>query len=138
MGILYNDEESTHDEENSIASGLPVEKAAPIFVIRQGKPRRTRRSKPMLPLYLSFSDFGTDVDIARLLSLSQPQTPTIQHRVAPQSLPLPSALESGSQSHSFLPQLDIADWTFIETAHTLPQISPASEPETWILLGDDS
>jgi len=149
MGILYNDEDGAHGGENLVAHGLPLEQAAPAFVIRQGKPRRTHRMKwSSLPLYLSLSDFSADADISRLLSLSPSHShmPTIQHRrvslapittdIPPQSLP-PSAL---SPLISPLPALDCnsGDWTFIETAQTPGSSTPCSEPETWILLGDDS
>jgi len=149
MGILYdNDEDGAHEGENSVARGLPLEHAAPPFVIRQGKPRRTRRSKwSYLRLYLSFSDFSTHADIARLLSLpSNSHTPTIQHRwvsltpittdILPQSLP-PSALSPVIPSS---PALDCnsGDWTVINATQTPESSTPCSEPETWILLGDDS
>ena len=82
MGILYVGEDIAVDSEpNTIVCGVPVESSAPMFSIRQGKPRRSRRSTwRSLPLYLSFSDLSNDADIARLLSFSAPPTPTIQHR----------------------------------------------------------
>lgn len=83
MGILYGGEDLALDSEsNTIVCEVPVESSAPMFSIRQGKPRRSRRSSHWrsLPLYLSFSDLSNDADIARLLSPSTPHTPTIQHR----------------------------------------------------------
>ncbi|PMD58206.1 uncharacterized protein K444DRAFT_439546 [Hyaloscypha bicolor E] len=82
MGILYVGEDIAVDSEsNTIVCGVPVESSGPMFSIRQGKPRRSRRSTwRSLPLYLSFSDLSNDADIARLLSFSTPPTPTIQHR----------------------------------------------------------
>jgi hypothetical protein len=143
LGVIYNEMDNAQDEFNFVARDLPSEHVGPMFVIRQGKPRRARRSKlQSLPLYLSFSDFSTDADIVRLLSSSHPQTP-IQHRtttlstdIIPQSLPSPLALDF---LHFIDPYSDAGDWTFIDTTRHTPQVTtPSSEPETWILLGDDS
>jgi hypothetical protein len=131
---------------------------------RRSRRRSTWRS---LPLYLSLSNLRDDIDIARLLSppLSH-NPPTIQHReisipsspiVAPittveipLSLPTTSALGSPASAHGSQHLLDNTltipshslengDWTFITTAHHTPNTqSPSSEPETWILLSDDS
>jgi len=138
MGILY-------DEDNTVACELPSEQAPPIYIIRHRKPRRSRRrSLRSLPLYLSFSSLGDDADIARLLSPSISNTPTpmtIQHRELP-STPItntPLSLPDVNGSLSF-PDTTLDGWEFITTPqhHTDPQPSPASEPETWILLSDDS
>lgn len=117
MGILYDNEGIAHDsEQNTIVSGVPVEQSAPLFSIRYGKPRRSRRRSTWrsLPLYLSFSDLSNDADIARFLSPSIPHTTTIQHHdltiptpitndidtCIPQSLPpTPAFPGSGSSFH---------------------------------------
>jgi hypothetical protein len=164
MGILYGGEDLAYDSNsNTIVCGVLADSTGPMFSIRQGKPRRSRRSSHWrsLPLYLSFSELGNDADIARLLSPSTPHTPTIQHRDLstfqtllntdidiPQSLP-PTPAFSGSllsdlfdntpisiaQHDSLLPT---GDWTFITTPHNTPDsLTPLSEPEeTWILIDD--
>jgi hypothetical protein len=166
MGILYGGEDLAFDSEsNTIVCGAPIESSVPMFSIRQGKSRRSRRSSSWrsLPHYLSFSDLSNDADIIQLLSTSTSHKPTIQHRDitnqtltntdiddnTPQSLPPTSAL-SGSLlsnlidnlvdktplSHSILPQ-HTGDWTFITTPHNTPgSLTPLSEPETWILIDD--
>lgn len=158
MGILYDSE----DKDNCTASKIPsIEQAPPTsFVWRHRKPRRSRRLRA-LPLHLSLSTISTDAAIARLLSASPATTPTptIQHRevlpgTTPQSLPSRSpspspALESPlldtqhTHTHSLHHQTATAldDWELITT--TPPQShdevsTPSSEPETWILLSDDS
>lgn len=86
MGILYGGGEEVAYDSNlkAIVCGVSVDHSSPMFSIRHGKPRRSRRSSSWrsLPLYLSFSDLSDDADIARFLSLSSsnPHTPTIQHR----------------------------------------------------------
>jgi hypothetical protein len=155
MGILYGGDDLAYDSElNTIVCGVPVNNSAPMFSIRQGKPRRSRRGSSWrsLPLYLSFSELSNDADIVRLLSPSTiPHTPTIQHRDLsivqtlintdidiPQSLP-PIPAFSGSNlvdntpisislSDSILPT---RDWTFITTPNNTPgTVTPNSEPET--------
>ncbi len=165
MGILYGDEDLAFDSElNTIVCGVLANSTAPMFSIRQGRPRHSRRSPHWrsLPLYLSFSELGNDADIARLLSPSTPHTPTIQRRDLstiqtllntnidddiPQSLPptpaFPGSLLSDlvdnapfsiSQHDSLLPT---GDWTFITTSHNTPgSLTPLSELETWILIDD--
>jgi hypothetical protein len=165
MGILYGGEDLAYDSEsNTIVCGVLANNTAPMFSIRHGKPRRSRRSSHWrsLPLYLSFSELGNDADIARLLSPSTPHTPTIQHHDLstiqtllntdidnniPQSLP-PTPAFSGSllsnpvdntpisiAHHDSL--LPTGDWTFITTPHNTPgTLTPLSEPETWILIDD--
>ncbi|KAH9222735.1 hypothetical protein DL95DRAFT_518293 [Leptodontidium sp. 2 PMI_412] len=152
LGILYNDNEDlTQDSEsNTIACDVPVEQSVPMFVLRQGKPRRSRRRSTWrsLPLYLPLSSLSDDADIARLLSLSP--APTIQHRLTtptpmdtPLSLP-PLALESPQHDNTISissPRhtLDFysGDWTFVHTPHHAdPSPTPSSEPETWILIDD--
>jgi hypothetical protein len=62
----------------------------------------------------------------------------------PQSLPPTSAsLESITESPEFFDPLSspsTGDWTFVHHAaqHTAASSAPPTEPETWILLGDDS
>ena len=164
MGILYDNEDTAHDSEpNTIVSDVPVEQSVPMFSIRYGKPRRSRRRSTWrsLPLYLSFSDLSNDTGIARFLSPSIPHSPTIQHHdltilqhitndidtCIPQSLP-PTPAFSGSllsnpvdntpisiaQHGSLLPT---GDWIFITTPPNTPgSLTPLSEPETWILIDD--
>lgn len=167
MGILYEDENIAHDSEsNTVVCDVPVEQSVPMFIVRHGKPRRSRRRSTWrsLPLYLSFSDLTSDAEIARLLSPSNSHTPTIQHRdltigipthintdidtIIPQSLP-PTPAFSGSMHglnpidntpvsplNSILAQ-HTGDWTFITATHNTPGTStPLSEPETWILIDD--
>lgn len=166
LGILYNDNEDlaqNSSDANTIACDVPIEPSVPMFIFRQGKPRRSRRRSNWrsLPLYLSLSSLSDDADIARLLSPSP--FPTIQHRLStptpshfqtdiPQSLP-PPALEfphhndnDNDDTISIPPPsqhtiLDFncipGDWTFIHTQHpTNPSPTPSSEPETWILIDD--
>lgn len=119
MGLLYNDDEDIASDSlsNSVSCDVPVQQSIPLFVIRHGKPKRSRRRsrstwRSSLPLYLSFSELGDDADIARLLfqSTTTTHTPTIQHQTVvplvplnnhidiPQSLPTPSALAFRSNS----------------------------------------
>jgi hypothetical protein len=165
MGILYGGEEVAYDSEsNTIVCGVLASSTAPMFSIRQGKPRRSRRSSywRSLPLHLSFSELGNDADIARLLSPSTPHTPMIQHRDRrtiqtplntnidndiPQSLP-PTTAFSGSLLSNLVDNTPISiaqhgsllptgDWIFITTPPNTPgSLTPLSEPETWILIDD--
>ncbi|KAL2074756.1 hypothetical protein VTL71DRAFT_8535 [Oculimacula yallundae] len=151
LGILYNDNDdlAQDTESNTIACDVPIQQSVPMFIFRQGKPRRSRRRSNWrsIPLYLSLSSLSDDADIARLLTL--PPTPTIQHRLIstpmdiPQSLP-PLALEfpnhdntiSMSSPHQFH-DFNSGDWTFIHTPdHADLSTTPFSEPETWILIDD--
>lgn len=161
MGILYSDE--TEDivpdsESNTIVCDVPVERPVPMFIIRQGKARRSRHRSAWrsLPLYLSFSDLSDDADIARLISPSISHTPTIQHldpiasthlvtdMHIPQSLPPASAFASAHLQLDLVDNTPISlrhqhagDWTFINTPRTMPgTCTPVSEPETWILIDD--
>ena len=164
LGILYNDNEDfaqNSPDSNTISCDVPIEPSVPMFIFRQGKPRRSRRRSNWrsLPLYLSLSSLSDDADIARLLSLSP--FPTIQHRLSTpthfdtdilQSLP-PPALEFPHHNDNdkddtiSIPPLsqqnildfnsNSGDWTFIHTPHpTNPSPTPSSEPETWILIDD--
>lgn len=113
MGILYIDEDDDvlQDEDaNPVSCDVPVEQSFPMFVLRQGKPRRSRRQatwRSLPPLYLSFSNLSDDFDVKRWLSPSHTPISTIQHRDSiitpssrveegflPQSLPSPPAFES--------------------------------------------
>ena len=119
--------------------------------------RRQRSSCRSLSLDLSLSDLSNDFDIARLISSTIRNTPTIQHQSPipsttasvididsdiPQSLPpntpalSSSPIElhgSGNSPNDFnAPQGE--DWTFI--THTQIHDSTPSEPETWILCDD--
>ena len=153
-GILYDDSKTAEPS---------AMEPPPLYILRQVKPRRSRRRPTWqsIPLYLSLSNLRDDNDIARLLS---PQSTTnIQHRPShvlvketPLSLPTSSAsaLSSssslsahGSSDLNFLEttslpshSLEPEDWTFITTQQNTTSdslSSPASEPETWILLSDD-
>jgi len=153
MGILYH-EDNLQEESNSVACEIP---STPMYFLRPRKAsqRAHRSTWRSLPLYLSLSDLSHDADIARLPSPSIPHTPTIQHHEIspsttitdlPQSLPPNTALEFTHGSTHFLDKtshpfdiLNSGDWTFIDTAPHNPLVStPSSEPETWILLSDDS
>jgi hypothetical protein len=143
MGILYSDGDA--------AGALTAkEQPAPAFVIRPGKPRSFRRSTWVkVSLDTPFYDLINDDAIAPTYQ------PPIQHRAnptsinndlttIPQSLPATSApLESITESPEFLdplPSPSTGDWTFVHHAaqHTAASSASPSEPETWILLGDDS
>ncbi|XMA08588.1 hypothetical protein WAI453_001379 [Rhynchosporium graminicola] len=151
LGILYNDNEDLPQdfESSTIACDVPFQQSVPMFTLRQGKPRRSRRLSTWRssPLHLSLSSLGDDADITRLLSFSP--IPMIQLRCTflsidtPQSLP-PLALEcpnhdntaSVSSPHRIL-GFNSGDWTFIHTPyHADLSSSPSSEPETWILIDD--
>lgn len=156
LGILYNDSDDLvqDSESNTIACDVSVESPIPTFIIRQGKPRRSRRrlNWHSPPLYLSLSSLSDNADIARF-STRSPLIPTIQHptntpsqaKNPRQSLP-PSAFETSHHlditvSISSRPHIldlnSIEDWTFITTAHHAKQSpTPSSEPETWILIDD--
>lgn len=160
MGILYGDEDNVHDlESNTIVCDIPVEPSPPLFSIRQGRTRRSRRRSNWhsLSLYLSLSDLSNDADIARLLSPSISHTPTIQHHglttqthhleidtSIPQSLPPTPAFSGFSQDLHLvdntlisISQNNTGDWTFISAPHNTPETAtPLSEPETWIMIDD--
>jgi len=160
LGILYNtDEDIVLDSEpNTVLCDVPVEASIPTFILRHGKPRRSRQRSHSynLPLYLSFSGLSEDIDIVRLLSPSIPHKRTIQHRHisfsepivtnTPQSLPTLSALGSVSGSTSIhnsaiisTPSISFdqnaGDWEVVNTPKSLNP-TPISEPETWILIDD--
>jgi len=158
MGILWDDYDNKLDESTAAYLGGPKEQSAPMFAIRPSRQSRcSRRSKwRSLPLYLPSSGLSHDADIARLTSPIS-HNPAIQHREIstnvsnttdiPQSLPPPSALSSSSRSTHLLNNtnsipinLDLTpgDWTFINTPSSPNSTTPLSEPETWILLSDDS
>ena len=157
LGILYDDE----DEDAEGAS--VIEEPPPAFVIRPGRPRRSRRAAwEMVPLDAPFHDLKNDAAIASAAPhpLSFDQLP-IQHRASTnsihaatsptlrQSLPPMATTISALES---IPELrdspSAGDWTLVHAAdasqqqqqkqHALASSTPASEPETWILLGDDS
>ena len=165
MGILYDNNEedvALDSESNAILCNVPVEveHSVPMFSIRYGKPRRSRRSTwRSLPLYLSFTDLSQDTDIARLLSQTPSYIPPIPHRSTqpntnidiPQSLPpipafsdlhlIDNTLTTAFPiSHSISNSIPIlqhpVDWTFIAAPHNTTSLTPTSEPETWILIDD--
>jgi hypothetical protein len=149
MGILYDDAVAAEDEPDTVTC---EDSARPMFVFRPGRPRRSRKPKlkRLSSFYLPRFDFETDSDIAHALSVSIPHL-TIQHRDLatpiiddiPQSLPTDHAHLMDNTHLISTPGLTsphnevTGDWTFIHTAHG-PSDSPASEPETWIILSDDS
>jgi hypothetical protein len=113
MGILYNNDDIAQDSQpNLVLCDVPVQQTVPMFIIRHGKPKRSRRRSTWraLPLSLSFSGLSEDADIARLSSPSTTSPiPTIQHRTKiplmpllnidiPQSLPGPPSPALGSGS----------------------------------------
>ncbi|RDL40447.1 uncharacterized protein BP5553_00426 [Venustampulla echinocandica] len=133
---------------------------------RNSRRNRRRSQRSSLPLYLSLSNLKDDADIVRLLSPSTSTTatkPPIQHRAVPatpppisldipQSLPVAAVPALEESIHSSVPHfLDntsilptphenhVSDWEFIMINNdaTLQTTTPSSEPETWILLGDD-
>merc|ERR1712000_388887 len=143
LGILYNDNEDfaqNSPDSNTISCDVPIEPSVPMFILRQGKPRRSRRRSNWrsLPLYLSLSSLSDDADIARLLSLSP--FPTIQHRLSTPThfdTDILQSLPPLSQQNILDFNSNSGDWTFIHTPHpTNPSPTPSSEPETWILIDD--
>jgi len=167
MGILYNDEDVAQDpESNAISCDIPVSSSVPLFSLRQGKPRRSRRRliRRSLPLRLSFSDLSQDVEIMHFLSSSTSHTPMIQHHNIPpltdiqqslpptpasasasasaslsSSLPFPATISVISRPHPRSLSRTISDWTFISTPrHNLhpTTTTPSSDPEPWILVDD--
>jgi hypothetical protein len=109
------------------------------------------------------SVYATEQTVHAILANAQEQTPLIsadKSSSTPQSLPKPSPSSSAlvssptspindlpislSQSFNSIHSLAQEDWTFItpiisSQEHVHPSIAstPFSEPETWILLGDD-
>jgi len=108
MGILYNEDDANiaqGDDLNTVLCDVPVRQAHSIsmFVIRHGKPKRSRRraiSRSLPPLCLSFSALSDDVDITQFLQISRSITPVplptpmpmIQHRESPKTKTTPSPL----------------------------------------------
>jgi len=152
LGILYDGEFASH-EHNAIKCSVPAideRIEPPLYTMRPSRTRRPknpRRRNRNLQLYLSLSDLSNNINIAQWHSPHT--TPTIEHRDfpsyistdIPQSLPpTTSASSSGSLSNSHLHFLaNDTDWTFITHTQTKNiALSPSSEPETWILLSDDS
>jgi hypothetical protein len=167
MGILYDnkDEDNTVTCEVPFEQAPPVfilrhRKA------KRSRRRSTWRSLPLYLSFSSLGD-DADIARLLSPSITDTPTPmTIQHRELPstpistdipQSLPPTPALESAtihgsshllpntpievSQPHSLSLNTTVDGWEFINTphAHQDPHTStPISEPETWILLSDDS
>lgn len=143
LGILY-DENNLEPRIPSSPTPLwstPVQKSYPAYIIRQSRPRRSRR-RPVwrtLPLNLSLSNLRDDYDVARLLYASTTTPPmmaeihlssvsisTGDSTTTPQSLPTTSTMAlalSASRSVNFLPSANSIpphslhhadeDWTFI-------------------------
>lgn len=157
----------THPRQELFALGIPrgdgddtdtsvdEEERAPAFVIRYRKPRRSRRSAwEKLSIDTPFYELRDKAANAPRTPPSLSRQSPIQHRassdnpinndtsILQQSLPPTSVLESIPESSYYF--LDtpsspsIGDWTFVHTAQHAPASTPPSEPETWILLSDDS
>jgi len=151
LGILYDGEyASQHNDVKCFVPPVDEQTTPPLYTMRPSRTRclkHPRRGNRKLQQYLTLSDLSTNNNLAKLLSPNT--TPAIQHRDffssivtdIPQSLPpTTSASGSGFLSSSQLHFLsNDTDWTFIthpETKNTTQ--SPSSEPETWIILSDDS
>ena len=164
MGILYGkeDQDILSESQSTIKPELP-----PQFSIRPARRNRhsaASRRQFQLPEYLTTSLLSDNPSIAPWL-LAQTANPahpsfpsriTIQHRPTyifrtptPQSLPTSAALANSvipdiscAASPLLFPldrddeELADATWDFI-TSSTRSS-APPSEPETWILLSDDS
>jgi hypothetical protein len=150
LGILYD------DDDVDVEGVSVIEEPPPAFVIRPGRPRRSHRSAwEKLPLNTPFHDDTIAPHAPQPLSF---ETLPIQHRSSTNSIhdatsptprpSLPSIATSISALES-IPELPdshhAGDWTFVHAADASQQqqyapasSTPASEPETWILLGDDS
>lgn len=158
MGILYNedDEDIVRDVElNTISCDVPVEHSFPMFVVRHGKPRRSRRRtivRSLPPLYLSFATLSDDVDIANFLSHSNTPMPKIKHCESveptplssvsislptdidiPQSLPPPSAFEMESFYGSGSGIIS-SDNTPVQISLPAPQTSLLSQQGDWTFV----
>lgn len=167
LGILYDNQLEETSQDSIISCQVPLQQESPLYTLRHRKPKRAHASRRRptwrsLPVRLSLSNLGGDVDIASFFSQASTtntttkKTPPIQHRPntrsksislnIPRSLPQATA---GAPALSPSPQTppppiyeENADWEFINihksTSTTTQPNSPFSEPETWILLGDDS
>lgn len=158
MGILYNenDEDVARDVElNTISCDVPVEHSFPMFVIRHGKPRRSRRriiAWSLPPLYMSFATLSDDVDIAHFLSHSNAPMPKTKHYESieptppspisiplptdidiPQSLPPPSAFEMESIYGSGSSIIS-SDNTPIQISLPAPQTSLLNQQGDWTFV----
>ena len=149
MEILQNDvSSSNHTWE------VPYQ--SPLYTIRTRKrhaPRRQHSRWVSLPLHLSFSSLSEDSLIKKLISIETTTTTnTIQHcRKAsrihmhidlPQSLPA-AATALGNPitiPANTSPAQSYQDWHLINKSSqpSTPSFEEISEPETWILLSDDS
>jgi hypothetical protein len=162
MGILYGkDQDDMSESQSTIKPELP-----PQFSIRPARRSRhspASRTQFQLPEYLTTSLLSDNPSIAPWL-LSQtatapcpsyPSRITIQHRPAyifqtptPQSLPACALASSVAPDISRVAspllfpldrddeELADATWDFI--TNSTRSSAPPSEPETWILLSDDS
>jgi hypothetical protein len=151
LGILRDNDEA---EGTSVAEESP-----PAFVIRPGRSRRPRHAVPgKLPVDGSFYIRNSDTIVAASMPLSY-QSP-IQHRVSTSSInydipqqSLPPLVTTTISATASIPELldtlsspDAEDWMLVHTVdaeqqqqqHALASSTSPSEPETWILLGDDS
>lgn len=159
MGILYGqDNDVLSDSESTIKPELP-----PQFFVRPPRPKRqspASRIQFQLPEYLAASLLSDNPSIAPWLLAqtagpshpSYPSRITIQHRPTyvfptPQSLPptlANSVIPDISRMASPLlfpldrDDQDLADATWDFITSSTRSSAPPSEPETWILLSDDS
>jgi hypothetical protein len=153
MGNLYDhEEENTHDSEASdIVYDIRNEEHPPMFVIRKGRQRRSRRRSTLhsLPLYLSFTNLSEDTEIARFISPSMIQhRPTLQPISAnPDDIDIPLSLPSTPESHAPIsnsislpssPNYEFKDWILIplDICTTFTTTTSSSNPEPWILIDD--
>lgn len=162
MGILYGeDQDVLSDSQSTIKPELP-----PQFSIRPARRNRhspAPRTQFQLPEYLTASLLSDNPSIAPWL-LSQTATPaqpsyptrmTIQHRPAYIfRTPTPQSLPACALANSVIPDIsrvaspflfplnrddeDLADATWDFITSSTRSSAPPSEPETWILLSDDS
>jgi hypothetical protein len=148
MGILHDDTSSNLIHE--------VPHKSPLYNIRPHKrraPKRQRSTWVSLPLHLSLSNLSDDNRIKEFISVDTTTLNTIQHRRPvpklhisldpPQSLPV--ATLAFGESHTIVAitspiQQIYQDWELIDTSPqaSTPLTEVSLEPETWILLSDDS
>jgi hypothetical protein len=148
LGILHDGASSNHN--------LEVSQQSPLFTIRTRKRRAPKRQRSIwvsLPLHLSLSSLSDDYQIKKLISTNTTTINTIQHRRPvpqihipvdpPQSLPAATpALGESHTSSAIISSIQSSyqDWEIINPSSQPPTPSTdgLSEPETWILLSDDS
>lgn len=161
MGILYfDDSPASIYERNSGYCDLPAERAALTeYIVR---PRKPISRSCASPLRLTPSPTPKSTIQHRPIShLDGNEQPITQYRsinsllspldIQPQSLPPPSPSHAFSSSYFSTSNSNpilayelsadhntTEDWTFITHTNTHEPSISGSEPETWILLDDDS